>query len=122
MSRPAAGDRGMATAELAVALPAVVLVIVAGMTAVSVLTAQLRCVDAAREAARAAARGESSAIVRSAAARSGPSGSTVSVTGDDREVVVVVSAESGGGAGILPSFEVRAIAVARREPDTADVP
>lgn len=122
MRKAAAGDRGMATAELAVALPAVVLVIVAGMTAVSVLTAQLRCVDAAREAARAAARGESSAVVHSVASRSGPSGSAVTVAGDDRDVVVTVSAESGGGRGILPSFHVRATAVARREPDGRGVP
>lgn len=115
-------DRGMATAELAVALPAVVLVIMAGMTAVSVLTAQLCCVDAAREAARAAARGESAAVVRSVAATAGPADATVTVAGDAEQVTVTVSADARVGRGVLPSFRVRATAVARREPESAGVP
>lgn len=114
-------DRGMATVELAVALPAVVLVVVAGMTAVSVLTAQLRCVDAAREAARAAARGESAAVVRSLAARAGPPGAVLTVAGDASEVTVTVTAESGVARG-LPSFRVAAVAVALREPERTGVP
>ena len=65
----------MATAEVAVALPALVLLVAAAMTAVSMVTAQLRCVDAAREAARAAARGEGATVVRSLAERSAPGGS-----------------------------------------------
>ncbi|HEX6755800.1 MAG TPA: TadE family type IV pilus minor pilin [Mycobacteriales bacterium] len=115
-------DRGVATAELAVALPALFLVIMAGMTAISVLTAQLRCVDAAREAARAAARGETAAIVRSSAAGAGPAGATVAVTTDAESVTVTVSARSGGGRGLLPSFRVAAAAVARREPEGTGVP
>jgi hypothetical protein len=112
----------MATAELAVALPAVFLVIGAGMAAVSVLTAQLRCVDAAREAARAAGRGEAAAVVRSVAAGAGPAGAAVTVTGDGTTVTVVVSARSHAGRGLLPSFRVDASAVARREPESAGVP
>ena len=114
-------DHGMATAELAVALPAVVLVIVAGMTAVSVLTAQLRCVDAAREGARAAARGERPAVVREVVVSAGPAGAGLTVTGDDRTVTVTVSARSRAG-GVLPSFEVTASAVALREPEADDAP
>jgi TadE-like protein len=114
-------DRGMATAELAVALPAVALVIVSGMTAVSVLTAQLRCVDAAREGARAAARGEAPAVVRAAVVSTGPDGAQSSVAGDARSVTVTVSAKSGPG-GVLPSFRVSASAVALREPEAGDEP
>ena len=114
-------DRGMATAELAVALPAVALVIVSGMSAVSVLTAQLRCVDAAREGARAAARGEDPAVVRAVVVSTGPRGAGLSLDGDDRSVTVTVSAESGAG-GVLPSFRVSASAVALREPETGDEP
>jgi Flp pilus assembly protein TadG len=110
-------DGGMATAELAVALPAVVLVIAAGMSAVSVMTAQLRCVDAAREAARAAARGENQTVVRSVAGQSGPVGAAVVVGGDAGSVTVTVSAETRTGGGLLPSFRVEATAVARREPE-----
>ncbi|GHJ50512.1 hypothetical protein Cs7R123_78540 [Catellatospora sp. TT07R-123] len=50
-------DRGSATAELAVALPAVVLLLVAGLGAVAAVTTKLGCEAAARDAALAAARG-----------------------------------------------------------------
>lgn len=110
-------DRGMATAEMAVALPALVVLVAAGMTAVSVLTVQLRCVDAAREAARAAARGENAAVVRSLAERSGPGGSDVAVTSGAQEVEVTVSAEADPVGGLLPAVHVQATAVALREPE-----
>ena len=49
----------MVTAETAVVLPVLLLVLAGAVAAVVVVGAQLRCVDAAREGARAAARGES---------------------------------------------------------------
>ena len=121
-SAPRRRDRGMATAEVAVALPALVVLVAAGMTAVSVLTAQLRCVDAAREAARAAARGEDAAIVRSLAERSGPDGSDVQVTSGGQEVEVTVSAEADSVGGLLPAVRVQANAVALREPESTGEP
>jgi len=113
-------DGGVATAEFAVVLPALVLVVVAGMTAMSVLLTQLRCVDAARESARAAARGESDAVIRSSATRSAPEGAGVRVFVAGTEVRVTVSAEAGAGGGLLPSFRVEATAVALREPEQVD--
>lgn len=60
-SRPMRWDpqAGMATAELAVAMPAVVLVLLLVLSGVSAGVTQLRVTDAARVAARAAAIGES---------------------------------------------------------------
>jgi hypothetical protein len=114
-------DGGMATAELAVVLPVLVLLVAAGLTAVSVLVAQLRCVDAAREGARAAARGEPIAVVRTAALRAAP-GSAVEVgTGAD-DVRVTVTATAGRGGGLLPTFRVTSTAVALREPESTGVP
>ena len=121
-STPRRRDRGMATAEVAVALPALVVLVAAGMTAVSVLTAQLRCVDAAREAARAAARGEDAAFVRSLAERTGPDGSDVQVTSGGQEVEVTVSAEADSVGGLLPAVRVRANAVVLREPESTGEP
>ncbi|MFI6816763.1 TadE family type IV pilus minor pilin [Nonomuraea sp. NPDC050328] len=46
------------TAETAAMLPALMIVLAAGVWTVQVVGAQLECVDAARAAARAAARGE----------------------------------------------------------------
>ena len=112
----------MATAELAVALPVLVLVVATAMTAVSVLLAQLRCVDAAREGARAAARGEPTALVRSVAVRVAPDGAAVAVTTDGDQVSVRVSARVGVVGGLLPEFQVDGTAVALREPESVGVP
>lgn len=51
---------GYATAELAASLPAVVLLLLAGLTAVNAVSTQTRCIDAARDVALALARGERS--------------------------------------------------------------
>ena len=115
-------DGGMATAELAVVLPALVLVIAAGLTMVSVVLAQVRCVDAAREAARAAARGEPAEAVRSAAVRRVPDGARVELDGTGDEVRVTVTARAGRVGGLLPTFRVSASAVALREPEATGVP
>jgi hypothetical protein len=115
-------DGGMATAELAVVLPTLVLVIAAGLTMVSVVLAQVRCVDAAREAARAAARGEPPEVVRSAAVRAAPSGAGVEVGDAGEEVRVTVSARAGRVGRLLPAFRVSASAVALREPESTGVP
>ncbi|WP_194291596.1 TadE family type IV pilus minor pilin, partial [Cumulibacter manganitolerans] len=63
------GDRGMVTAETALALPALVIVLGGLLTVIVAVSAQLRCVAAAREGARAAARGEPAAVVRQTALR-----------------------------------------------------
>ena len=54
----------MVTAELAVCLPVLVLLIAVGVSAVSLAGARVRLQDAAREAARAAARGDGAAVQR----------------------------------------------------------
>jgi hypothetical protein len=115
-------DGGMATAELAAVLPTLVLVIAAGLTMVSVVLAQVRCVDAAREAARAAARGESPEVVRLAAVRAAPTAARVQVGGAGDEVRVTVSARAGRFGGLLLAFHVSASAVALREPESTGVP
>jgi len=51
-------DRGSATAELAVALPALILLLVVGLTAVGAVTIKLGCLAIARDAALSVARGQ----------------------------------------------------------------
>jgi Flp pilus assembly protein TadG len=82
-------DRGSYTAELAAGLPALMLLLLAGLTAVSAVTTQAQCVDAAREAALAASRGERGV---SAGSRSAPDGATVSVAVDGDNAVATVRA------------------------------
>ena len=115
-------DSGAATAELAVVLPVLVLLVAAGMSAVSVFLAQLRCVDAAREGARAAARGESDAVVRSTAVRAAPGGAAVRVRAEGGDIQVTVSAAAGAAGGLLGPLQVEAVAVARREPEQSGAP
>ena len=59
----APGQRGSVTAELALTLPAVVLVLLLVITLGAASVTQLRCTDAARAGARAAALGHSHAQV-----------------------------------------------------------
>ncbi len=106
----------MVTAEIAVALPALVALLAVLLTAVDVVGGQLRCIDAAREAARGAARGEPPAAVRSLADRSAPPGAEVGVTEDVGQVSVRVRATVRPLGGLLPAFPVDGTAVALREP------
>lgn len=102
----------MVTAELAVAIPAVVLVLATSVSAVALGIDQIRCVDAARVAARALARGDVVAA-RSLAVRAAPAGAAVNLARGESEVTVDVSLERTVlGAG---RFVLRASAVAQRE-------
>jgi hypothetical protein len=87
----------------------VVLVLcLAGVTAVSM---QVRCVDAAREAARLAARGDDRSAVDTAR-RIAPAGARVQVRRDGDFVVATVVAHSR----LLPSLDIAAKAVSAEEP------
>jgi Flp pilus assembly protein TadG len=111
-------ERGSVTAETALALPAVVLVLAALLGCGQALVAQVNCVDAARAGARAAARSETDERVR---ARAGALArrSTVEVSRGPGLVKVVVTA-SVPLAPSLPPASVRCEAVAPLEqPDLA---
>ncbi|GAB3491645.1 hypothetical protein GCM10027572_16510 [Flexivirga lutea] len=98
-------EGGMVTAELAATLPALIFVLLIAVNAVMIGINQVRCVDAARAAARAAARGDSPAAVQQAGARAGPSGSIVKVTGAGGEITVRVTAPVPGPFGWLVGGE-----------------
>ncbi|GAB2766521.1 hypothetical protein GCM10027039_29550 [Terrabacter koreensis] len=99
----------MVTAELAVAIPSVVLVLALCLVAVNAAVDQIRCIDAARIAGRAAARGDDAARIRSLAEQAAPSGARVAVVGAGGSVRVTVSARTGGWGG-LPGWELEASA------------
>nr|WP_091458874.1 TadE family type IV pilus minor pilin [Micromonospora inyonensis] len=112
---PTAGERGSFTAELAAGLPALMLLLLAGLTVVSAATTKATCLDAAREAALAASRGESG---RPAGARVAPAGADIAVeVGQDRVTVTVRAPVRALGAN-LPRITVAATAVAAVEPGT----
>ena len=116
-SRPR-GCRGSVTAETAVVLPVLVVVLAAGVWALACVAAQLSCVDAARAAARAAARGDDVAAVRATAQRLAPHGAVVEHRPRGDTVEVRVSAEVrpfGGVLRVLPPVPVSGRATAAVE-------
>jgi hypothetical protein len=106
----------MVTAEVALALPVLVLVMAAAMWGVRVTAAQLRCVDAAREAARVVARGDVAAAGRSAALAAAPPGAQVTIGVAARTVTVRVAARVAGFVPGLPATTVSATAATELEP------
>jgi len=111
-------DRGTVTAELAVCLPVLVLFLAVMLSAVSVAGLRVRAQDAAREAARAAARGDDAAA-RQLAGQAAPG-------------VVLTFATSGGAvtatarisahllAHWLPAVTVQEQATAALEPESVE--
>ncbi|WP_414467482.1 TadE family type IV pilus minor pilin [Mycobacterium intermedium] len=86
----------------------VLVVCLAGITAVSM---QVRCIDAAREAARLAARGDDSAAV-SVARTIAPAAAQIQVRRDGDFLVATVVAHST----LLPGLDIAARAVSAAEP------
>jgi len=110
------------TAEAALVLPVLVLLLGVGVGTVAAVTAQLRCIDAAREGARAAARGESVDIATELAGQAAPDGAEVTVSVGTERVTVTVTARVEIGGGLLPAVLVGGEAVALLEPTAAAGP
>ncbi|KRE35064.1 pilus assembly protein TadE [Janibacter sp. Soil728] len=81
----------MVTAELALTFPAVVVVLVLCLSALSWGVDHVRCVDAARVAVRELARGESAAQAIDRARRTAPQGAGFETSRSGHDVSVTVS-------------------------------
>ncbi|RKE19923.1 TadE family type IV pilus minor pilin [Streptomyces sp. TLI_171] len=105
----------MVTAETAVGLPALVLLAAMLTWCVVAAGAQIRCVDAARVGARAAARGDADAAALAAAAA--PRGAKVAIALDATTARVTVEARCPGPGRLAALLSVRltATAVGARE-------
>lgn len=90
--RPYPRDGGAVTAELAVALPGLLVLMSAVASLGVAVQAQARCADAAYAAARVAARGETDDAVRAVAVRVAPTGAAVAVGARGDRVEVAVTA------------------------------
>lgn len=122
--RKSPAEEGVITAEFAVALPAVTVVLALCLGAASTGVAQLKVEESARTAARAAARGDSEAQIRSAVSRIDPAQSVqisvspdavVTEAGRAREMHVRVSRPAPGVIGSATGWVLRADAHARVE-------
>lgn len=123
--RKSPAEEGVITAEFAVALPAVTVVLALCLGAASTGVVQLKVEESARTAARAAARGDSEAQIRSAVSRIDPAQSVqISVSPDSAvdagegrawQVHVRVSRPAPGVIGSATGWVLRADAHARVE-------
>ncbi|WP_449385813.1 TadE family type IV pilus minor pilin [Cellulomonas soli] len=107
-------DRGSVTAELAVALPAVMVLLLAVLGVVQAVSVRWECADGARAGARAAALGESDPDVAATARRAAGGPARVTVARDGQWVTVTVG-RGVTGWDWLP-LDVQARSVARAEP------
>ncbi len=86
-------------------------VLVLCLAGVSAVSMQVRCIDAAREAARLAARGDERSAV-AAAVRLAPAGARIDLHRDGEFLVATVATRSK----FLPDMDITAKAVAAAEP------
>lgn len=100
---PGSREQGLATVELAVGLPAIVLVAALLLSAVRLGIDLTRCYDAAYAVARAIARGESDATARGAAVPRAPSPARIEVIRRATTVTVRVTGQPPGPLAALSS-------------------
>lgn len=100
-------DAGFATVEAALAIATLVATLLLCAAGISALATQIQCVDAAREAARLAARGDEIRAI-AAAQRVGPRGGRVSIRREGDYIVGRVDAD----IRLLPGIRAAAEAVA----------
>jgi len=112
----------MVTAEAALVLPVLVALTAALAWVVALGVVQVRLVDAAREAARLAARDESPAAVQQAALAAAPDGTQVRVHREGGSWVAEVAVDVSTDlplVGSLPAVGLSARAVSAAEPSAA---
>ena len=111
-------ERGAVTAEFAVALPAVVLLLAFLLAGGAAGITQLRLEEAARAGARASARGETSGSVEGVVKRLAGDGVNATLTDDGEWLTVTASSPVGGALGPLIPWTLKASASARAEAGT----
>ncbi|WUC97726.1 pilus assembly protein [Streptomyces sp. NBC_00525] len=116
------GDRGAVTAEAAMVIPVLVAFALALLWALMAASAQIRCVDAARAGARAAARSEPAPQVREAALAAAPDGASVEVERTGGLWRVRIAAPTPGPGRLAVTLRAEAAAAAEDTPVRAADP
>ncbi|MGW1762797.1 TadE family type IV pilus minor pilin [Streptomyces sp. NPDC002073] len=105
-------DRGYVTAETALVLPALVVFASLLVWALLAAAAQIRCVDAARAGARAAARSEPAERALAIARESAPAGARIVLEREGELWRVRVDAPAPGPAALRVRLGAQAVALA----------
>jgi hypothetical protein len=108
-------DRGAVTAEFAVALPAVLLLLALLLAGSAAGITQLRLEEAARAGARALARGEDAGAVEGIVRQLAGASASSSVAADGEWLSVTVSGRVSGPVGSIVPWTLSARALARGE-------
>ena len=114
--------RGSVTAELAVVLPAVTILLALLLLSVAAGMLQLRLEDGARAGARALARGDSSAQVRELVSGLAGEAAAVALETSDGYVTVTVQGRVGGVLSALMPWNQSAQATAKVESRGGSIP
>lgn len=104
----------MVSVEMAAALPVLMVLVLTGIYAVRVVDARAQCLDAAREVARAAARGDDTAVARGRLMLG--DAAAVSVSTVSGNVTARTSVRVHPGWSGLPAVTVTETATAATEP------
>ena len=114
-SSRACAEQGMVTAETAVVLPVLAFLLVLLLGVIGHGVDYMRAIDAARSAARLAARGEPSDVVQRQALLEAPDGSTVQIQQLGEQVRVTVVAPGRQLLGPITLPPATAVAVTSAE-------
>ena len=109
-------ERGYVTAETALLLPVLLGIGYALALVVLIAADQIRCGDAAWEAARALARGVSTTQLPDIATRYAPAGAHTSAWSKDGSLTVEVDRDQSVASRFLPSIRISATATVPCEP------
>jgi Flp pilus assembly protein TadG len=118
-------DEGSVTAELALTLPTLAIVLVIGIWLQSAVALRAQCLDAARAGARAAARGDADSTIRSQLSTTLPRGAAVAITHAGSQVTVSVETQvtaPGGIASLVGAPHVAATATGTVEATADSIP
>ncbi|MEV6411697.1 TadE family type IV pilus minor pilin [Kribbella sp. NPDC051718] len=116
-------EHGSVTAEAAFVFPVLLAVLALGLWLVGTVITNVRCIDAARDTARAVARGESVESARRLGERAAPPGATITITRQDVTIHVEVAATPSKPRGLLaalPHPNPKATAIIQAEPAQSD--
>ncbi|MGI5349700.1 TadE family type IV pilus minor pilin [Streptomyces sp. CA-250714] len=113
---------GYVTAEAAVVIPALVLLVAGLLWGLMAAVARIQCVDAARAGARAAARGEPEGGIAQAVRSAAPPDARVETAREGELVRVVVRARTVGPGPLAVELRSEAVALDERRAGGGEAP